>query len=158
MMPVPITYVVSDKVSDPINSLASLMKDMLNSICDGKGEECIDIIEDRMNIQMFCPIPNLANNGGRITLRNNPSSLKVLHHADDTCPSSTKLCFWDRRLKQVRTPRSQKLGIRTMNDKACSIDAIPRIPPKLTFTNLDGGGSQEMKIALQLIASAVQES
>lgn len=78
-----------------------------------------------MDIQMLCSVLDLVDNDGIIILKNNPLGLKVLHRANDTYSSSMKLHFQDRQLKQVRTPYGQKLGIRIMNDKACSTDAIP---------------------------------
>lgn len=46
MILAPITIMVYDKRSNPISSIVSFLKDILNSHYDGKAEEIPDIMED----------------------------------------------------------------------------------------------------------------
>lgn len=123
----PIINVVSDEGGNPICDAIGLLKDMSNSRCDRKAKKVSHIMEDRIGIQMLYPISNPATTSDRITLKNNPPRSQVLPHIDNTCPSSIKLHFRDRWLKQMRTPCNQEPGIHTAYNKACTTLAISHI-------------------------------
>lgn len=71
MMPTLITSIVSNKENNLISDTVGLPKDMPNSYHDEKAEEALDIMEDRIGVQILRPRMDPANNSGRITLKHN---------------------------------------------------------------------------------------
>lgn len=87
-----------------------------------------------MSLQMICLISEPANECCKIILNKNPLCPQLLPSMDYTHPSGTKLCSQDGRLKKMRAPHNQEIGIRIMDGIAHTIPVIINIAIKI---NLD---------------------
>lgn len=73
-MPTLVTGMVNNEENNSICHAVDLPKDMPKMHHDRKINKAPNIMENQMDIQMLCPIPNPINNCGRITLNKNPLS------------------------------------------------------------------------------------
>lgn len=66
IIPTSILHVISNQKDNPIYHIIYLSKNILNNHYNEKIKKTLNVIKDWMNIQLFCPIPDLADNSSKI--------------------------------------------------------------------------------------------
>ena len=90
---------------------------------------------------MYCLVPDPMDNSGRVIFHEDPFRSKLLSRPDHARPDGMEFRTEDKQVVKIRAPCSQQSDIRILDNKACTIFAIPDATVKVILTNSEGRSS-----------------